>query len=451
MATDPLQRVRTLKQEMPLTPDLQGALMRIAALPPSTEAPYLTVSLDWRPEGSEPGLIPAPPPKRSERLSPADVPGLPRRPSWQQVSRELDALVAERGPRGAEFDSLGEDVAKIAAYLDGELDPAAQGVIIVACAHQGVFEPIPLDVPVETSIATGPIPSFRHLIHAADDFPRFAVLVADKEDAILWIMERRTWESGIQLEANDYPRHQQTGGWSQRRLQSRADERTEAFARAVATETREALGDGATGIPYLIVAAEDQFASALDAQFDEVVTARKIARLPSRMDRGPGELAEESRPLVAAEERRREDAAVTAVRDGVGAGTDGVASAEATLAALQAGQVMRLVLNDDFSGAGWADYTLPLAGVGKPPAEHPAGGDVMNIVPVALADELVRLALQGGAAVEQVQTSPITGAEDLAVIPQAGEAPPRASAALALDALGGVGAILRFALNQDEG
>ena len=55
MATDPVQQIRELEHDTPLATDLKATLARLAALPPSTEAPYLTVSLDWRPEGSAPG------------------------------------------------------------------------------------------------------------------------------------------------------------------------------------------------------------------------------------------------------------------------------------------------------------------------------------------------------------------------------------------------------------
>ena len=60
MATDPVQQIRELEHDTPLAMDLTATLARLAALPPSTEAPYLTVSLDWRPEGSAPGRFPPP-------------------------------------------------------------------------------------------------------------------------------------------------------------------------------------------------------------------------------------------------------------------------------------------------------------------------------------------------------------------------------------------------------
>ena len=99
MATDPVERIRAFEHETPLALDLPATLAWLAGLPPSTEAPYLTVALDWRPEGTAPGRIPPPEPKRSQRRALRDEEGAPFRPSWEQVRRDLDELVARYGPR----------------------------------------------------------------------------------------------------------------------------------------------------------------------------------------------------------------------------------------------------------------------------------------------------------------------------------------------------------------
>jgi hypothetical protein len=104
-------------------------------------------------------------------------------------------------------------------------------------------------------------------------------------------------------------------------------------------------------------------------------------------------------------------------------------------------------MNDDFSQPGWADYTLPLYGVGEVPQEHPAGGNPANLVATALEDEFVRLAIQSDAEVELVWSAvPITR-EELVHVPDADDPKPRAEAAQELDRLGGVAAVLRFALD----
>jgi hypothetical protein len=449
MATDPVELMHTLEHETPLAIDLPATLARLAALPPSTAAPYLTVGLDWRPEGSAPGRLPPPEPKRSERRARRDDEGAPRRPAWQEMRRDLDELVAAHGPRGDAFDSLVADVARLSTYLETELDPAAKGVVVVACHHQDVFEPVPLDIPVATGFSVGSIPSLCALVAAANA-PRYAVLVADQREALLWLMARQTWERGVQIEASDYPRKQQQGGWSQRRYQARADERVEAFARTIAEETRRALAKGGVSIPYLILAADEPMFSALNAELHQTVSERIVGRIHLSPDAGGTDVAAEAEPLVDAAERKRELETVQAVTDGVGAGSRGVAGATGTLTALETGQVMTLVMNDDFAGPGWADYTLPLYGIGEPPREHPAAGDRANIVSTALADEVVRLALLTGATVELVRTAVAVGEEELANVPDAEAPSPRADAARMLDELGGIGAVLRFALDDGQ-
>jgi peptide subunit release factor 1 (eRF1) len=448
VATDPVQRIRSFAHETPLALDLRTTLARLAALPPSTEAPYLTLSLDWQPEGGEPGRLPPPGQKRSERRTQGEATGAPRRPAWEAAQRELDELVARHGPRGAAFESLSADVARIKEYLASGLDPAAKGVIVVACHHRNVFEPVPLDVPVVTEFRTGAIPSLRQLVHAAEDFPPYAVLVAEQRDAFLWLLERQTWESSVQLESSLYPRKQKQGGWSQRRYQDRADERVDAFARTIAAEARQLFEDGQKQADYLIIAADEPMYSALNAEFHEIVKRHIISRVHLEMEANVTQIAAVTEPLVDEAERRAELEAVQAVRNGVAAGTNGVAGVQDTLAALEIGQVMTLVMNDDFTRAGWADYTLSLYGAGDPPREHPAGGDVANLTPTALEDEIVRLALRTDATVELVKSGmPITD-EERDQIPDAEDAPPRTEAALALDALGGVGAILRYTIEE---
>jgi hypothetical protein len=452
VATDPVQQIREMEHETSLATDLTATLTRLVAVPPSTEAPYLTVSLDWRPEGSAPGRLPPPEPKRSEGRASREEDGAPRRPAWQQLRRDLDETVHGYGPRGAAFESLTTDMERLTTYLDEELDPAAHGVVVIACHHQGIFEPVPLDVPVDSGFTVGPIPSLRPLVRAADDYPPYAILVADQRDAFLWLMERGTWERGVQLEASDYPRKQQQGGWSQRRYQNRADERVEAFARTIAEETRRAFEEVNEPVryKYLIVAANEQMFTLLNGEFHDTIKNRVLGQITLPIEANITEVTAAAEPLVEEAERRREMEAVQAVRDGVGAGGRGVAGAQDTITALETGQVMTLVMNDDFSQPGWADYTLPLFGVGSPPGEHPAGGDVANLEPTAVEDEVVRLALQIGAEVQIVRSAVPVGEEEQERIPDADDPTPRSEAAGALDELGGIGAVLRYALDEGQ-
>ena len=356
MATDPVQQITELEHDTPLATDLHATLTRLAALPPSTEAPYLTVSLDWRQEGSAPGRFQPAETKRSERRAPREEDGAPRRPAWQELRRSLDETVNSYGPRGAAFESLTADMERLTAYLDEELEREATGVVVVACHQQGVFEPVPLDIPVDSGFTVGPIPSLRQLVRAADDYPPYAIIAADQRDAFLWLMEGQTWDRGVQLEATGYPRKQQQGGWSQQRYQNRADERVEAFARTIAEETRRAFEEVNAPVRYehLIISANEQMFTLVNGELHETIKERVLGQITLPIDANITEVTAAAEPLVEEAERRQEMEAVQAVRDGVGAGGKGVAGAQDTITALETGQVMTLVMTDDFSQPGWA-------------------------------------------------------------------------------------------------
>lgn len=426
MATDPARQIRQHRQESPFVADLPAALARLAALEPSIDPPYLTVGLDLRPEGTRPN----------------------RRPGREYVDQNAEEFLAGFEPHTPAHDSLSGDLDRITTYLDDDLDPAVQGLVVVACSAKGVFEALPLGLPVPNRIATGPTPALVALARVSEDEPPYAVLLADQQQASLSIVDRADRERSVEIEGTDSADKQSQGRASQRRAQHRADEQVEAFARAAAEEARVAM-DGA-GIKILVLAGDEQITTTLRDTLHESVRERVVGDVRLDVTANERDVIEATLPIVEQSERAREGEAVGRIQNGAGPGGGAVAGAVETLTALQAGQVMTLVMNDDFSAPGWADFTFPLYGAGEPPAEHPAAGDVANIVPVPLEEELVRLALQTGAEIEIVRTSVPVSAEEQMDIPEADATTPRAPAARDLDGLGGVGALLRFALDDDR-
>ncbi len=442
MVTDPTRRVRQYEDESVLTLEAPRVLARLAVLPPSTTVPYLTLSLDWRPDGSDPGREPATAPRPSERRSGSPDDGLTRRPARQVFDREMASLLEAHGPRGATFDSLTADAERISHYLDNELDSAAQGVFIVTCSAAGVFEPLALGLPVPTRLTLAPTPALHGLAHLIDDHPTYAVLLADQLEATLSLVTQATEERSVWLESTAYPRKQKQGGLSQRRFQARADERVSAFARDVAAEVRTALDEA--DVDMLILAGDEVILSALNEVLHASVSERIIGRLRLDIETGEQDMIAAATPLAQQAERDREEAAVKALSDAIGAGALGVAGPADTLAALQAGQVDTLLMVDDFVGLGWADYERSYYDVGAVPSSHPLAGDNDAMTVIALEDELIRLALITRAKVQIVHSAVPVGDADEWDLPEPGSPQPRTPAAAWLDAVGGVGALLRF-------
>jgi len=398
----------------------------LAELPPSPETPYLTLTLDWRPQGTNPNL----------------------RPGAFFVDQKMDDFFESTGfdAHTPEYESLNADIEKVRSFLENEVDPAVQGLLIIACSAKNVFETILLGLPLGNSVTLAPTPALRVLAKLLEDEPRFTVLAADQEYASITVVDRAVGLYQLEVEATGFPRHQNQGGWSQRRYQIRADERVNAFARTVTEYTQTVMKDA--GAEYLVLVGNEQLTTTLRDDLHPTFQERIAGMIKVDRLTDDNQVISAALPVVEEAERQAEANVIGRIANGAGPGGGAVTGVEETLAALQAQQVMTLVMNDDFTADGWADYSLPVFGLGAPPSEHPAGGDPSSIVPVRLEEELVRLAVQVDAEIEIVRTVPPISEDESANDLDGGI--PRTEAASRLDEFGGVGAILRYALTEDQ-
>lgn len=398
MATDPVERIRTEERQSPFSANLRKRAVGFAQLAHAPGHPYLSVYIDWRPEGESPGVRPG-----KIKLE-------------NRITEQRRAL-KDAGKDTREFDA---DVERVTRFLDDGIDPAVHGMFLLACDAHDVFETVQLAIPVDTTAMLGPTPSLRRLVTVIEDYPRFAVLHADQHEASLYVINRATPESTVSLESNDYPRKQQQGGWSQQRFQARQDERVSHFARAVAEETRRQLDD--EQVKLLVLSVGEVFGSALQEDLHQTVKDRIVGEIRLDNNASESEIITAALPVVEQAERDREANAILTWQDAVGAGTQGAAGTEDVLLALESGQVMTLLMSDDFEADGWADFGMDLYGAGGIPAEHPAGGELENLVKVDLDEQFIRRALQTSARIK--------------IVP--------ATNAARLHHRGGVGAILRY-------
>jgi peptide subunit release factor 1 (eRF1) len=269
------------------------------------------------------------------------------------------------------------------------------------------------------------------------------VLLADQRNAFVHLIDQEALWATVALEESERPRKVRAGGSSQHRYEKRADEEVSHFVRRLGDETQRVLVE--EEIAMLVLAAEDEMVGTIEHAFEGKLRAQLLGGVHLGIHATEQELVDATRPLIEHAVREREAHAVATLQDRLNMGGAAVNGPDEVLASLQGGEVGTLVINDDFHGRGWADYTLPVYGVGEAPKEHPAGGDVAHIVPIALEEELVRLAIQTDADVITVRTTvPPQGYVGKEDVPKADEPIPRPAPAKALDELGGVGALLRF-------
>jgi hypoxanthine-guanine phosphoribosyltransferase len=413
-------------------------------LPASPGEPYLTVSLDWTPNFEDPGRRPPDEWRPSEKRNlPAHAATI-RRPALTWFEKHARALIENHEPHSPLRNQLEADVARVVAYLESELDPSARGVYIVSSQSRDLFLPLALGVTVPTRIDFGSLPRITPIAHIAEDYATYAILSCDQHEAELSFVTQGTRDQGISLESTLFPRKQAQGGWSQRRYQARADERVAHFARAVSEEVGKALRK--VSVDVIVLAGSKVFMDALMSEFPPEIRNRVAGTVPMNRKATPSAAAliDATTEIATRAEQQREASAVASVQDLLGSGR-AVAGAADVLNALQTRQVMTLVMNEDMHGTGWTDPGFPLYGVGPIPDEHPAGGDTADLLDIDLVEEFIRLTLQNDGEIELVHVGSTAVDQSHSTATAGNSTNNRSSAAQALDDLGGVAALLRYA------
>ena len=442
MVTEPTRSIRVFDHPSIFDLSADTLLTQVTELQAQYDVPYLTVTMDWTVDSGNPGRREAPESRRSE---PSQADGGSNRAALREYEQAIQALMDQHGPRGDTFDALKKCAERIGDWLQNDLDPAASGVYIVSHEPSGTFIATGLNMPVDTRIHFDTVPRLYQLVRLVEDHPTYAVLQADQENTNLSFVTRGARDRSVKLESTLYPRKQQAGAWNQKRYQRRADERVEAFARDTISEVDKALMD--TGVDVLILAGSEVMINALKSVMPNRLKDIVFDQIPMESVVTPEEKIEITLPIAERAERQREEESVDRLKSAIGQGGQGVAGVGDVLRALQTGQADELIMCDTFQASGWGDYEMHVFGAGDSPKEHPAGGDINNIVEVDLRNELVRLALASGAKVDIIHsTLPV---EDDAPVRSADDPFPKTRASQELEDMGGVGAVLRYTITGD--
>jgi peptide chain release factor subunit 1 len=300
-------------------------LLRRLAEATSTEAPILSVYADVRPEahGERPG----------ERNQLTVV-----RDRLNSIADTLDA----HGPARASFDA---DRARIEDLLAGDDAATASGIAAFTCDGIGLWESITADVEFDTQVAAGPTAELFQLARLLDDSVAAVVAIVDTNTCRLFVtrhgglVERRGPDEPV-----DEHRRPDVGGWSQARFQRHVDMQDKRFAKEAADAiARLVERERAT---HVILAGHERAMGILEPELPDPVRALvdHVARIEMRT--GADEVREEVAPILAAlGEAEGTDVADRAI-GGARAGDLGVTGIDATMTALEAGQVDELVLDE---------------------------------------------------------------------------------------------------------
>lgn len=318
-----------------------------------------------------------------------------------------------RSPRRDSFD---RDAERITTYLRDELRASSNGAALFACAGAGdYFEAVQLEVPLEAhQLHVADQPHVYPLARLIDQHPPYAALIADTNAARLFVFGRGVTLRSDQVQGTKVSRTS-VGGWSQARYQRHVENYHLLHAKEIVEALERVVRED--GVEQIVLAGDEVIMPVLRDQLPKHLSDRIIDVL--RLDittpehqilKATSEALREHDGATDADEARR-------LLDQHRAGQLAVVGAEATIEALNLGQVDVLLLGASLDG------------------EHRQGGaespavvdvDAPRDAGTSPSEQMVRLARTTGARISFI--------EDPALLAD----------------IGGVGALLRYRIQTAE-
>lgn len=345
---------------------------------PATEYPYLSVYLDFTPDGND------------------------KRSSLRALEQQLDQIGARLTEQGSDIDSFNTDRQRIMDYVSDKAPKDANGLAIFACHAEDVWLALPLQVAVETEVFEDRTPHLFTLARLHDDYETCAVVLADSQESRIFVVALNNAVKVAETEAAEEIRRFDAGGSAHMIFQHRTDNLIKAHTKDMAEELGKIVQRN--GIKRIIVSSNDSIKGAVMGSLPDQLKALLVDYINLPTHSSMQDIMQAIEPLLQQAERQQEADVLTRLENQVGAvGGLGVAGIVDTAMALTKGQVQTLLIHQSFSGYGGECPNCGTLRAGKR-ANCPYDGTELQ--PVDLREAFTARALQQSADIQVVEASP---------------------------------------------
>src|SRR5207247_3840467 len=273
------------------------------------------------------------------------------------------------------------------------VDRSANGLALFSSSAADLFEAIPLAAPIEEHrLYISDQPHLYPLARVVDEYPRYAVLLADTQSARMFVFAVNALEREAQVEGTR-TKHHKKGGWAQARYQRHTENYHLHHAKEVIDTLARIVRDEA--IASVVIAGDEVIVPLIREQLPKDIAERVVDILRLDIRTPERQVLEASlsalREQDAHSDRERVDAVLGAYRaNGLGAvGVDGVRRA------LELGQVDELVIT--------ATLDALKADAAQEPRGQREGTPAERTIEERTADELIAKARQTAAKVRFIE------------------------------------------------
>ncbi|MFN8472410.1 MAG: Vms1/Ankzf1 family peptidyl-tRNA hydrolase [Anaerolineae bacterium] len=352
--------------------------------------------------------------------------GRPDETKWSiRLKNLLGDLESSRGQwSDAEWESVASDAERIRAFVRDQRVAGGRGVAVFASSAANFWQTYTFPNRVGNYARVNHSAYVRPLVRMLDRYkPQCVVLVSQDQGRVFFLQG----DTGETIEergdlVSDVPRRHDQGGWSQANLQRRRNDAVHQHLKETADMAFTIFQQ--TPFEHLLVGGTDHVVNEFQTCLHPYLRDRLVATFSVPISASPKTVQERTRPILRALDTQQQLGLVERVEAEVGQRDMGVAGLADTLAALRQGQVLTLILGEDFAAPGQRclDCGALTADVDGTTCAD-CGGHLVGVGDIV--SDLVEQALEQDAEVRVIA---------------APAAMPR------LQALGHVGALLRFAV-----
>ena len=344
---------------------------------------------------------------------------------WRQtaptfLNSEATGLLRERALDKEPKKRLQDDLERIQDVLLYALSPSTEGLALFADAETGRFERIELPFRLSNRLVVEPTAYLRPLIHALALLEPFVLVRVSRDDGMIysvdqWRLTATEGHPGPYLKSTD----RETGDvpikeyYAAARQESLVDQHFKELAGALDHTLDE------IGASRVVLAGQHDIVTNFEKALSARAAAMVVAETPLDHVASTAQLLVGGREALTAARHKATEGLAERITEGLGAGGRGVGGFDDTLAALRRGQVQRLLIDREYRPPGWACVSCENVLLASAPACPVCGGELVPITDAV--GEAVRTAILQGAYVEVGENLP------------------------ALDSLGGIGGLLRYA------
>jgi peptide subunit release factor 1 (eRF1) len=270
----------------------------------------------------------------------------------QDLEQELDVILRGARLQANGHQSVHDDLRRIEALVRGGIDRSTtRGLAIFACAAADLWEVIQLPMPVRSQVVINHAPAVGQLESVVQEHEPIGVLLADRQRARLYVFEVGALVDRSEL-IDELPRDYDARGERER---GTPDAHTSELAHQHLRRAARAAFElwQARGFHHLAIGAPDAIASELEHDLHPYLRERLCGRIRVGVGATHAEVLRAAEAVEADVERQRESVVVARLREAVHAGRRGVAGLEATIDALNARRVDRLLVSKGYAEEGW--------------------------------------------------------------------------------------------------